>query len=154
MRLPVILLTIMLMAFPVMADLATGQSDLDSIANDLDAFKFQVNDFSNKVESELTDLNVLDNSLSNGNATITSQPAEIKSLAKKADIRADGYERQLSGMEKNFWTIQSRYKPGNFSNKDATAIEMRMSAIQNQIDRTRSMIGDMRVSADRVGRRL
>ena len=144
----------MLLACPTIAGLAIGQSNADSITNDLDAFKYQLDDFSNTVESELTDMNILSNSLSSGNATATGQPADAKSIAEKADIRADGYERQLSSLEKNFWTVQSRYNPGKFSNKEDTAIESRMSAIQGEIDRTRTLIGDMRVTADRIGHRL
>ena len=154
MRLSVILLTVMLLAFPAMAGLATGQSNVDSITNDLDSLKYQLNDFSNKVESELTDMNVLDNSLSSGNTKISSESVDVKSIAEKADNRADGYDRQLSSLEKSLWTTQSRYNPGKFSNKEATSIESRISAIQGEIDRTRKMIGDMRVSADRIGHRL
>lgn len=164
MKLTVIILVIVLLAYPVGTAIAAAESGAGSIMNDLDALKYRTDDLSNRVESELTDLNIVESSLSNSDRSLSNSDRSLNNtsvttgvnttqLAQRGAIHADGYERLLTDVEKSFWAIESHYDPGKFSNKDDTAIESRMSAIQGEIDRTRSMLNDMRITADRIERR-
>jgi hypothetical protein len=148
MKLSVIILAILLLAS--MAGAAVAQAPGASAApvlKDLDSLSYKVDDLNGRVSSELTDLNIAVNKTGDKNAS-----SVIAMVASRGKADADAYQAELTSMEKGLWTVQRTYDPGKFSNKDATAIESRMSYIQNRLDDTRNKISDMRIAADRIGR--
>lgn len=146
-------LTVIILSIILAASIATGaavaqEAQAGTLLSDLDSLSYRLDDLNNKVRSDLTDLNIAEGSPAGQNAS----PGASRSIATKGRTSADAYERLLTGVEKGMWTVQSAYDPGKYSNKDATAIESRMSYIQNRIDDTRNMINDMRIAADRIER--
>lgn len=153
-KLIIVLLALVLLAYPAAAAAPAAQSTTASFTGDLDQLALNVGQISNQVASELTDLNLLESSLNNSSASSSGNASTIKAAATRASVHADGYDRQLTNAEKSLWTIQSRYNPGNYDNSQATGVERRMSYIQNEIDGTRGMVDQIRILGDRLGRQV
>ncbi len=80
------------------------------------------------------------------------QRAQYKSLAQKGAADADTWEAKLSDVEKGLWAVESNYQPAKFSNAEAIRIEGRMDVLRSEISRTKDMITQIRIKADRIER--
>lgn len=154
MKLTVIIVATLLMACMVTGVAVAQKASPDAVLKELDSLTLKTDDLSNSVESQLVDMNIALNSMNNTTAAPANRADSLRSIASRGTSDADAFEAQLSELEKGLWTIQSRYDPGKYGNKDATAIESRMSYLQSRISYTRNMINDMRIAADRINREV
>ncbi|WP_424358283.1 hypothetical protein [Methanocella sp. MCL-LM] len=152
MKLTVIIVATLLLACTAAGVAVAQKVSGEPVLNDLDSLTLRADDLSNRVESQLVDLNIASGSGNNTSATGTANPDAIRSIAARGVSNADTYEAQLSEIEKGLWAIQSRYNQEQYGHGDATAIESRMSYLENRIGHIRNMINDMRISADRISR--
>lgn len=153
MKLTVIIVAISLLACMAMGT-AMAQQKVSGTAmlSELDSLTLRADELSNSVESQLVDLNIAAGRANNTSVTGVESPDAIRSIAARGVSNADAYQAQLSEIEKGLWAIQSRYNAEQYGHGDATAIESRMSYLENRIGHIRNMISDMRISADRVSR--
>ena len=151
-------LTVIIVATVLLACMATGMAvaqkvSADPVLSELDSLTLRADNLSDRVESHLVDLNVAGGA-GNNNATgvLAGNPEALGMMAERGKNTADTYEAELSEIEKGLWDIQSRYNPEQYGHGDATAVESRMSYLENRIGHIRNMINDVRIAADRIGR--
>ena len=152
MKLTVIIVATLLLACTAAGVAVAQKVSGEPVLNDLDSLTLRADDLSNRVESQLVDLNIAAGSGNNASAVLVGNPQAVRSIAERGVSNADTYEAQLSEIEKGLWSIQSQYDPNRYGHGDATGIESRMSYLENRIGHIRNMISDMRISADRISR--
>ncbi|WP_048198423.1 hypothetical protein [Methanocella arvoryzae] len=151
-------LTVIVVATVLLACMATGMAvaqkvSADPVLSELDSLALRADNLSDSVESQLVDMNVAAGAGENNATGVPeSDPGALRMMAERGKNNADTYEAQLSEIEKGLRDVQSRYDPEQYGHGDATAIESRMSYLENRIGHIRNMINDVRAAADRIGR--